>query len=138
LVDYRPHHQHVVGGCANRSGIVYVDYGAIFHGPLEKFDRVEGAPRSGAKYLIYVAAAQRIANGVRVLLLADARFPRDRIGDYRFDYGRLGVLVYEATVSNQGVWMRPRFQAAVSQAEIVRRGGADRRHLDPYRGRLPR
>lgn len=73
--------------CAEREAMVYRDIVAIFHAPFSQlpgnYTEVYGQE---AKRLIWVAALQRLGNGVAVRLLRDAEFRRLWEKRHRFGY----------------------------------------------------
>ena len=80
--------------------MVYKDVAAIFYGPVESLF-VDRKHHFGpeAERIVWVAALQRLGNGVAVRLLSDADFRREFLGPHEFeDESEIGVVVFEVTV----------------------------------------
>lgn len=80
--------------------LLYRDVGAIFYGRLDDLFE-EHQYGKGAKRLIWIAAIQRLANGVGMRLVRDAEFRSTYLGEISFDgNGAVGAVFFEVTVAH--------------------------------------
>jgi transcriptional regulator with XRE-family HTH domain len=92
---------------AEGDSLVYKDVAAVFHGPLADFFSDEQRFGHGVRRFVWVAALQRLANGVAVRLLRDPGFRQRYLPDYDFEKdGQVGVVVFEVTVVHSGIGTR--------------------------------
>ena len=85
---------------ADRDGVVYQDIGVIFHAPLScVLSNDEHAYGSVARRLVWVAALQRLANGVGVRLLRDGNFREAHLNTYDFEEDAVqGALFFRVVI----------------------------------------
>ena len=82
--------------------MIYEDVGAIFHAPLRRLYK-DGEHEYGpaVRRLIWVAALQRLANGVGVRLLADSVFRKEYAKDNDFeDDNVISAFVFRVVVAH--------------------------------------